>query len=57
MQKKLYTSNYFEITVVNKYGGNTLPLTFSRLLEVKDCVLDHSLDTFYRLSEEIPSLI
>lgn len=57
MQKILCMSNYIEIAVVNEYGGNTLPLTSSRLLEVKDCVLDRSLGTFYRLSEEIPCLI
>lgn len=49
-------SNYFEIAVVNEFGGNILSLVFSRLLEVKDCVLYHSLGIFYRLSEEIPSV-
>lgn len=57
MQKILCTSNTIEIAAVNEHEGNTLPLTSSRLLEVKDCVLDCSLGTFYRLSEEIPSLI
>lgn len=38
MQTILCTSYYTEKTVVNDYRGETLALTYSRLLTVKDCL-------------------